>query len=69
MGVDEWVHDVDADLSNIIHELNKGFRPTQMTTAQRDSLTNLFNGLLIYNKTTNKLNVYTANGWEAITSS
>jgi hypothetical protein len=42
----------------------------KLTTAQRDALTgaNLFPGLLIYNTTTNKLNVRVAAAWEAITS-
>lgn len=69
MGADEWVHDVDTDLGNIIREINKGFRPQQVTTAQRDALTNLFNGKIIFNTSTNKLNVYTPGGWEQITSS
>ena len=40
---------------------------SRLTTAQRDALTGT-SGMLIYNATTNKLNVYTGAGWEAITS-
>ena len=68
MGVDEWVHDVDTDIANIIRELNKGFRPKNVTTAQRNALTNLYNGLIIFNTSTKKLNFYTGTAWEQITS-
>lgn len=42
------------------------FTPPKLTTTQRDALTPTA-GMLIYNTSTNKLNVYTT-GWEAITS-
>jgi hypothetical protein len=45
----------------------QGFLPPRMTTAQRDAITSVPAGLMIYNTTTNKLNVYTT-AWEAITS-
>ena len=45
----------------------KGFLPPRMTTAQRDAITSVPAGLMIYNTTTNKLNVYTT-AWEAVTS-
>ena len=45
-----------------------GSVPTSYTTAERDALTNVPNGVVIYNSTTNKLNVKVAAGWEAITS-
>lgn len=44
----------------------KAFLPTRMTTTQRDALTPAA-GMVIYNTTTNKLNVYTS-AWEAVTS-
>lgn len=37
------------------------------TTTQRDAIANPALGLVIYNTTTNKLNVYTGS-WEAVTS-
>jgi hypothetical protein len=42
----------------------------KLTTTQRDALTgeSLFAGLIIYNTTTNKLNVRAASAWEAVTS-
>lgn len=40
----------------------------KMTTAQRDALTSPPAGLLIYNTTTNKLNVRVAAAWEVVTS-
>lgn len=43
------------------------FRAPQMTATERDALKNPKAGMVIYNTTTNKLNVYTTT-WEAITS-
>ena len=42
----------------------------KLTTAQRDALTgtDLYTGLVIYNLTTNKLNVRVAAAWEVVTS-
>jgi len=45
----------------------KGFLPQRMTTTQRDAITSPAAGLMIYNTTTAKLNVYTT-AWEAVTS-
>jgi hypothetical protein len=46
----------------------KGFLPPRMTTTQRDAISTPPAGLIIYNTTTNKLNVRTASSWEAVTS-
>ena len=46
----------------------KAFMPPRMTTTQRDAIPSPTAGMVIYNSTTNKLNVYTTI-WEAITSS
>jgi hypothetical protein len=45
----------------------QGLVPHRMTTAQRNAIVNPISGLVIYNTTTNKLNVYTTT-WEQITS-
>lgn len=45
----------------------RGVRFPNMTTAQRDAIGSPALGLVIYNTSTNKLNVYTGS-WEAITS-
>jgi hypothetical protein len=45
----------------------KGFLPPRMTTVERDAITSVPAGLMIYNTTTNKLNVFTT-AWEAVTS-
>jgi hypothetical protein len=47
----------------------RGFLPPRMTTAQRNAISTPPAGLMIYNTTTNKLNVRTASSWEAVTSS
>ena len=39
-----------------------------ITTAQRDGISSPRVGMLIYNSTKNKLNVYTGAEWEAVTS-
>jgi len=44
------------------------FLPPRMTTTQRNLITPVPTGAVIYNTTTNKLNVYTGAGWEAVTS-
>lgn len=46
----------------------QGFLPPRMTGVQRDAISAPTAGLVIYNSTTNKLNVYTGAAWEAITS-
>ena len=46
----------------------KGFLPPRMTTGQRDAITSVPAGLMIYNTTTNKLNFYNGSAWEAVTS-
>jgi len=66
---DSYVTDVDTDLVNIFAEVNRGFKPSRFTTAQRDALTELFTGLIIVNVSTNKLNWYTGTAWSEITSS
>jgi hypothetical protein len=45
----------------------QGFLPPRMTTTQRDAIGTPAAGLVIYNTTTNKLNVFTT-AWEAVTS-
>lgn len=46
----------------------KGFLPPRMTTTERDAIASPPAGLMIYNTTTNKLNVRVAAAWEAVTS-
>jgi len=46
----------------------KAFLPPRMTTTQRDAISSPISGMIIYNSTTNKLNVRGASAWEAVTS-
>jgi hypothetical protein len=46
----------------------RGFLPPRMTTAQRDAITSVPAGLMIYNTSTNKLNFFNGTAWEAVTS-
>jgi len=50
-----------------LNSTTQGFLPPRMTTAERDLIDSPVAGLMIYNTTTNKLNVYTT-AWEAVTS-
>ena len=61
---------VDPHTSSILHLVSttKGFIPPRMTTAQRDAIGTPSSGLIIYNDSTNKINVYTGSAWEAVTS-
>lgn len=46
----------------------RGLLPPRMTGAQRDAIASPATGLVVYNTTTNKLNVYTGAAWQAVTS-
>lgn len=50
-----------------IDSTTQGFLPPRMTTTQRDAISSPPAGLMIYNTTTDKLNVFTT-AWEVITS-
>lgn len=47
----------------------RGVLLPRLTTTQRDAIASPPTGLLIYNTTTNKLNIRAASAWEAVTSS
>ena len=66
-----WTGAVPIDETNL-NIMDAGIERTHaiaLTTTQRDALAgaDLFTGRIIYNTTTDKLNVYTGS-WEAITS-
>jgi hypothetical protein len=46
----------------------KGFLPPRMTTTQRNAIASVPAGLMIYNTSLNKLNVYNGTTWETVTS-
>ncbi len=58
---------VDADAILDLRSTTRGFLPPRMTTTQRDAISTPPAGLVIYNTTTNKLNLYTTS-WEVVTS-
>lgn len=43
-----------------------GFLPNRLTTVQRDAIASPATGLIIYNTTTNQVNVYSGSAWEAV---
>lgn len=65
VGINNTSPDASAVLD--VASTTQGFLPPRMTTAQRDAISSPAAGLIIYNTTTNKLNVYTTT-WEQITS-
>lgn len=53
----------DAKAALTVTSTTKGFLPPRMTTAQRDAITSPTAGLVLYNSTTNKLQVRTNTAW------
>lgn len=58
---------IDPSARLQVDSTGSGFLPPRMTETQRDAISSPAAGLMIYNTTTSKLNVYT-NAWETITS-
>lgn len=65
VGIGTTTPDADAILD--LTSTTKAFLPPRMTSTQRDAIPTPTAGMVIYNATTNKLNVYTT-AWEAVTS-
>ncbi len=49
-----------------VNSNNKGFLPPRLTTTERNNIISPTPGLMIFNLTTNKLEVYTAYGWAGV---
>jgi hypothetical protein len=49
-----------------VSSTTKGFLPPRMTTAQRDAITSVPAGLMIYNTSTNKVNEYNGSAWDEL---
>ncbi len=45
------------------------FYPPVVTTTQRNAISGMTKGAMVFNSSTNKLNVYNGSGWEVVTSS
>jgi hypothetical protein len=52
----------------ILTTTTKSIAFPSLTTAERDALVSPPDGLVVYNETTNKLNVRANGAWEAVTS-
>jgi len=50
-------------------EILESFQPARFSTTERNAITNLREGMIIFNQTTSKLNVYNGTAWEEISSS
>jgi hypothetical protein len=60
-----------ADLNTLIASYQAslpGLAAKNMTTGQRDAMVSPAAGLIIFNTTTSKLNVFTGSAWQVITS-
>jgi hypothetical protein len=53
----------DAKAALDVTSTTQGFLPPRMTTAQRDAIVSPTAGLVLYNSTTNKLQVRTNTAW------
>jgi hypothetical protein len=51
-----------------VDSTTQGFLPPRMTTTERNAITSVPAGLMVYNTTLNKLNVYNGTTWETVTS-
>jgi len=51
-----------------VNSTTKGFLPPRMTATQRDAIASPATGLVIYNTSTNKLNLYIIDTWLEVTS-
>ena len=74
--------DIDRDYSNMgigthgsadttsvleLSSTTQGFLPPRMSGTERDAITSPATGLMIYNTTSSKINVYIGSGWMALT--
>lgn len=59
---------IDGSAALEVKSTTKGLLLPRMTTTQRDAIGTPTAGLMIYNSTTNKINVRVAAAWEAVTS-
>jgi hypothetical protein len=67
VGIGTTTPDSSAKLD--VTSINSGFLPPRMTTAQRNSIVNPAPGLIIYNTTTNSLEIFAGSGWGTISFS
>jgi hypothetical protein len=68
IGIGNGISTVNAAAQLQVDSTTRGFLPPRMTTAQRDAITSVPAGLMIYNTSTNKLNFFNGSAWEAVTS-
>lgn len=57
-----------ASAASQVDSTTQGFLLPRMTTTQRNAIASPAAGLVIYNTTTNKINVRVAAAWEEVTS-
>lgn len=57
-----------ASAALTVTSTTQGFLPPRVTTTERNAIASPAAGLIVYNSTTNKINVYTGAAWEVVTS-
>jgi hypothetical protein len=68
IGIGNGISSVNAAAQLQVDSTTRGFLPPRMTTAERNAITSVPAGLMIYNTSTNKLNFFNGTAWEAVTS-
>jgi hypothetical protein len=60
---------VASAILDLSQSTTRGFLPPVVTTTQKNAISSPATGLVVYDKTLNKLCVYTGSAWETVTSS
>ncbi len=60
------IFSVAVNGNTTVNTTTGAFSPPRMTTTQRDAVASPSNGMMIYNTSTDKFNVYQAGGWVAL---
>jgi hypothetical protein len=66
VGIGTATPNVSAQLE--VSSTTKGFLPPRMTTVQRDLITTPATGLVLFNSTTNRIELYTGSAWVSLTT-
>lgn len=66
MGATEASHALNTTAMLELRSTTQGFMPPRMTTTQRDAIVSPVEGLMIYNLTTHRLNLYDGSAWKSV---
>jgi len=68
VGIGTGTGAIEASALLQVASTSRGFLPPKMTEAQRDAISGATPGLMVFNTTTNKLNVRGGSAWEVVSS-